>query len=124
MTTAWPIVLSMLSYAAHSPEKTHVILAFKAVQLICTDFLPFLTKKNLSQYVVTVGAFGVQKVDLNITLTAINLLWNFSDFLAQERKVDVSSVVEKIVEEVIEETMAKVVEKQLEEPGIKNKVCL
>lgn len=33
----------------------------------------------------TVGAFGFQWADLNISLTAIGLLWNMADFLHRDR---------------------------------------
>jgi hypothetical protein len=120
----------MLSYAAHSPEKQHVTISFKAVQvisflvtlpiiqLICTDFLPFLSKKCLQQYIVTVGAYGGQKVDLNVTFTAMNLLWNVSDFLAQEaqkalKPSEETSLAVQIVEQVIQESILAAVEKQI-----------
>lgn len=36
-------------------------------------------------FVETVGAFGFQRADLNISLTAIGLLWNMADFLHRDR---------------------------------------
>jgi C-terminal region of Mon2 protein/Dimerisation and cyclophilin-binding domain of Mon2/Guanine nucleotide exchange factor in Golgi transport N-terminal len=56
---------------------------FQAVQLIADDFLPFLAFETLSQWVVVVGAYGLQGTDVNVALTAVGMLWRTADFLAK-----------------------------------------
>lgn len=60
-------------------------VAFSSLQLICTDFLSTLSPDCLRQCIATLGAFGTQSEDLNISLTAVGLLWNLSDFIQTKR---------------------------------------
>ncbi|KAF9434872.1 hypothetical protein BGZ76_007272, partial [Entomortierella beljakovae] len=60
-----------------------VRIAFPCLQLICTDFLSLLSAENLQRCIDTLAAFGYQTEDLNISLTAVGLLWNISDFIQQ-----------------------------------------
>ncbi|CAO3644476.1 unnamed protein product [Cunninghamella echinulata] len=60
-------------------------IAFSSLQLICTDFLSQLSPDCLRQCIATLGAFGTQREDLNISLTAVGLLWNVSDFIQTRR---------------------------------------
>ncbi|CAJ0749553.1 9943_t:CDS:2 [Entrophospora sp. SA101] len=62
-----------------------VRVAFPCLQLICSDFLSLLSPECLKQCINTLGAFGLQMDDLNISLTAITLLWNVSDFIQTKR---------------------------------------
>ena len=62
-----------------------VRLAFPSVQLICSDFLQLLTPFILSKCIETVSLFGSQTDDLNISLTAIRLLWSLSDFVLMKK---------------------------------------
>ncbi|CAO3613794.1 unnamed protein product [Cunninghamella blakesleeana] len=59
--------------------------AFSSLQLICTDFLSLLSPDCLRQCIATLGAFGTQREDLNISLTSVGLLWNVSDFIQTRR---------------------------------------
>ncbi|ORX54448.1 hypothetical protein DM01DRAFT_1035596 [Hesseltinella vesiculosa] len=60
-------------------------VAFASLQLICTDFLSLLSPDCLRRCISTLGAFSSQREDLNISLTAVGLLWNLSDFLQTKR---------------------------------------
>ncbi|KAF9358527.1 hypothetical protein BGX26_001534 [Mortierella sp. AD094] len=71
-----------LSTGASKPTGL-VRIAFPCLQLICTDFLSLLSAKNLQLCIDTLAAFGYQTEDLNISLTAVGLLWNISDFIQQ-----------------------------------------
>ena len=62
-----------------------VRLAFPSIQLICSDFLSLLKPFVLSQCIETVALFGSQTDDLNISLTAIGLLWSISDFVLMKK---------------------------------------
>ncbi|CAG8740188.1 7278_t:CDS:1, partial [Ambispora leptoticha] len=48
-------------------------------------FLALLSPECLRQCIDTLGAFGLQMDDLNISLTAVGLLWNVSDFIQTKR---------------------------------------
>ncbi|OZJ05240.1 hypothetical protein BZG36_02292 [Bifiguratus adelaidae] len=59
--------------------------AFPCLQLICSDFLDLLDASNLFLCIQVLGDFCSQKEDLNISLTAIGILWNVSDYLKNRR---------------------------------------
>ncbi|KAJ3092623.1 hypothetical protein HK102_005115 [Quaeritorhiza haematococci] len=61
-------------------------VAFPCLQLICTDFLALLSPPVLFQCIETLGSFGSQQDDLNISLTAVGLLWSVSDFVLTKRQ--------------------------------------
>ncbi|KAJ3021237.1 hypothetical protein HKX48_008942 [Thoreauomyces humboldtii] len=63
-----------------------VRVAFPCLQLICTDFLSLLNPTVLHQCIEALGSFGAQADDLNISLTAIGLLWSMSDFVLTKRQ--------------------------------------
>lgn len=60
--------------------------AFPCLQLICSDFLSLLSINMLKQCVGLVGLFATQKEDMNISLSAIQLLWKLSDFVLKKMK--------------------------------------
>jgi hypothetical protein len=69
------------------------------------------------------GAYSYQKTELNVSLTAINLLLNISDFLAIESQhiptpleslpSEVNETAMKLVDEIIESAVSAAVEKSL-----------
>eukprot|EP01116_Phalansterium_solitarium_P008259 TRINITY_DN2181_c0_g2_i3.p1 TRINITY_DN2181_c0_g2~~TRINITY_DN2181_c0_g2_i3.p1 ORF type:complete len:1280 (+),score=527.19 TRINITY_DN2181_c0_g2_i3:1522-5361(+) len=84
LTTAWPCVLHIvMTVAVNSDRPMLVALAFKSVQLICSDFLPNLSVECVQLYTTALGCYAGQSADLNISLTAVNLLWHVADFLAK-----------------------------------------
>lgn len=87
-TTASSIMGGSIMAAAGPKSVTGLIkVAFSSLQLICTDFLSLLSPDYLRQCIATLGSFGMQSDDLNISLTAVGLLWNLSDFI-QTRRIE------------------------------------
>jgi hypothetical protein len=62
-------------------DSPHISEAFKSVQLICSDFIFNLPPDCLALFITTIGCYGLQSSDINISLTAIGLLWPIADFL-------------------------------------------
>eukprot|EP01134_Creolimax_fragrantissima_P007818 CFRG7818T1 len=62
-------------------------VAFESLQLVVADFLGVLPIHCLHSCIESVGVFGTQKLDINISLTAVGLLWNIADYLHREREV-------------------------------------
>jgi hypothetical protein len=95
---------SIMAAAGPKSATGLIKVAFSSLQLICTDFLSLLSPDCLRQCIATLGSFGMQSDDLNISLTAVGLLWNLSDFI-QTRRIDLakkqesSNVDEKIDKE-------------------------
>jgi len=82
---AWPIVLALIKGVAQDEEEHHVRQAFMCVQLVRNDLLSVLPVDCLQLLLTTIGAYGCQGSDLNISLTAITLLMNIADFFSRER---------------------------------------
>ncbi|KAI5236822.1 hypothetical protein E4T43_08375 [Aureobasidium subglaciale] len=61
--------------------------AFGVMQLVCSDFLAPLPQTCLSPLVEILFRFASQSSDLNISLTAITLFWDVSDFLVKQEVV-------------------------------------
>ncbi|KAK6005292.1 hypothetical protein QM012_008071 [Aureobasidium pullulans] len=61
--------------------------AFGVMQLVCSDFLAPLPQICLSPLVEILFRFAFQDSDLNISLTAITLFWDVSDFLVKQQVV-------------------------------------
>ena len=62
-----------------------VRLAFQCLQLVVTDFLPLMPWRCLPLTVASAAKFGSQTQELNISLTAIGLMWNVSDYFYQNQ---------------------------------------
>ena len=61
------------------PQHTEAVVrtAFQALQLVLTDFLPLAPHNCLPLAVHTAAKFGSQTQNLNISLTAVGLLWYY-----------------------------------------------
>ncbi|CAO3586280.1 unnamed protein product [Absidia cylindrospora] len=75
----------------HKAYSGLIKIAFSSLQLICTDFLSTLSPDCIRQCIATLESFGTQCEDLNISLTAVGLLWNLSDFIQTKRLVLLTS---------------------------------
>ncbi|KAJ3325884.1 hypothetical protein HDV06_002269 [Boothiomyces sp. JEL0866] len=72
-------------------------VGFPSIQLICTDFLSLLSPLGLSKLIDTVSVFGSIAEELNISLTAVGLLWTICDYILTKRQ---ALEKEKPIEEV------------------------
>ncbi|CAH1264447.1 MON2 [Branchiostoma lanceolatum] len=82
---ALPVILEVLGAATDQGEAL-IRTAFQSLQLVVTDFLPAMPSVCLQVCITVATRFGLQKRELNISLTSIGLLWNISDFLYQNKE--------------------------------------
>lgn len=82
----WLCVLGVIGAATNQQGEGLIRVAFQSLQLVVTDFLPLMPCTCIKVVVDVAGKFGLQPQELNISLTAIGLLWNISDFLSQNRE--------------------------------------
>ncbi|KAL8251600.1 hypothetical protein R6Q59_035293 [Mikania micrantha] len=80
---SWPNILEMLRSVAESSEKDIVALGFQSLRVIMNDGLSTVPSEFLHVCIDVTGAYGSQKTELNISLTAIGLLWTSTDFIAK-----------------------------------------
>lgn len=85
LTKGWPLVLSTVMAVAINNDSDLIADAFKSAQLICTDFLGSLNNDNTALYITTISSFTTQTADINICLTAINLLMDVADYVANKK---------------------------------------
>lgn len=64
----------------------HVKAAFAVLEQICDNLLERLTPLVLLECIETLGCFGSQPDDVNISLTAIRHLWSVSDNVLNQRR--------------------------------------
>ncbi|KAI3784336.1 hypothetical protein L1987_43434 [Smallanthus sonchifolius] len=80
---SWPNILEMLRSVAGSSEKDIVTLGFQSLRVIMNDGLSTVPSEFLQVCIDVTGAYSSQKTELNISLTAIGLLWTSTDFIAK-----------------------------------------
>lgn len=80
---SWLDILEMLRSVADVSEKDLVTLGFQSLRVIMNDGLSTIPADCLHVCLDVAGAYGAQKTELNISLTAIGLLWTATDFIAK-----------------------------------------
>lgn len=71
-----PLDLAVIS----SKSQTQMLrMAFPSVNLICSDFVLSFDADAMDCAINTLQKYGQQRLDVNITLSAIGLIWNVSD---------------------------------------------
>ncbi|XP_022155395.1 protein MON2 homolog isoform X2 [Momordica charantia] len=85
---SWPNILELLRSVADASEKDLVALGFQSLRVILNDGLSTIPQECLHVCVDVTGAYSAQKTELNISLTAIGLLWTITDFIAKRLSHD------------------------------------
>lgn len=83
LNESWPLCLNIIGAIQKEHSESLIRSAFQCLQLVVTDFLSMINASYLSLVINVVAKFGSQEQDLNISLTAIVLLWNISDYMFQ-----------------------------------------
>ncbi|RWS16388.1 protein MON2-like protein [Dinothrombium tinctorium] len=86
LSDGWPQTLDIVGAINDSQNENLIRLAFQCLQLIVNDFLSNISPMCLVLVVDTTAKFGSQVKELNVSLTAIGLLWNIADFLFQNQE--------------------------------------
>ncbi|XP_022719220.1 protein MON2 homolog isoform X2 [Durio zibethinus] len=80
---SWPYILELLRSVADASEKDLVTLGFQSLRVIMNDGLSTIPPDCLNVCIDVTGAYGAQKTELNISLTALGLLWTTTDFVVK-----------------------------------------
>jgi len=85
LADSWPLCLNIIGAIQREHSEALIRSAFQCLQLVVTDcdFLSMIRAQYLSLVINVVSKFGSQEQDLNISLTAVVLLWNISDYMFQ-----------------------------------------
>ncbi|KAB1202761.1 hypothetical protein CJ030_MR8G022169 [Morella rubra] len=80
---SWHSILEMLRSVADVSEKDLVTMGFQSLRVIMNDGLSTIPEDCLNVCIDVTGAYSAQKTELNISLTAVGLLWTATDFIAK-----------------------------------------
>ncbi|KAK9215301.1 hypothetical protein WN944_007306 [Citrus x changshan-huyou] len=80
---SWPSILALLRSVADASEKDLITLGFQSLRFIMNDGLSSIPTDCIHECVDVTGAYSSQKTELNISLTAVGLLWTTTDFIAK-----------------------------------------
>lgn len=83
----WPLILTIVGSIEQQHSDILIRSAFQCLQLIFADFLPTIPYRCYPQCVDCATTFGSQMTELNVSLTAVGLLWNLSDYFYQNVKM-------------------------------------
>jgi hypothetical protein len=85
MQHGWAQLLDIVGNLGDVPNENLVRLAFQCLHLIVSDLLSQLPANCLALVIQTATKFAAQTYELNVSLTAIGLLWNAADHLHQNQ---------------------------------------
>ncbi|KAH9363345.1 hypothetical protein HPB48_006451 [Haemaphysalis longicornis] len=77
------LVLTIIGAISENHGESLIRSAFQCLQLVVADFLPIMPRACLQLCVDTAARFGSQGQELNVSLTAVGLLWHMADYLYQ-----------------------------------------
>ncbi|KAL6763628.1 hypothetical protein V8C86DRAFT_3129698 [Haematococcus lacustris] len=82
LTRGWVPILRLLEAAAGHQDMDIIKQSFQSVELLCSDFLHRLDKDYIQMTLRALALFAKQNVIVNVSLTALTMLWNVADVLA------------------------------------------
>ncbi|XP_016968511.1 protein MON2 homolog [Drosophila biarmipes] len=85
LSFGWPAIIEIIGAVNEHHGEPLIRTAFQCLQLVITDFLTVMPWRCLPLCISTAAKFGSQTQELNISLTAIGLMWNISDFFNQNQ---------------------------------------
>ena len=103
ITDGWPPIFAIIESAAttsdsdqsSTPNEALVRCAFQCYQYVVSDLLPHVPPAYLSDAIRVAVAFGAQMAELNVSLTAVGLLWNVADYLHSNQAKIVAGLAEE-----------------------------
>uniref|UniRef100_A0A2A4JET4 Uncharacterized protein n=1 Tax=Heliothis virescens TaxID=7102 RepID=A0A2A4JET4_HELVI len=82
---AWPLMMEIISAISSHHSEQLIRSAFQCAQVVAGDLLGCAGPRCLRQVLAAAAAFATQVKELNISLTAVGLMWNISDYLYHNR---------------------------------------
>ncbi|KAL5219869.1 hypothetical protein ABZP36_024582 [Zizania latifolia] len=83
LSYSWSNILHMLRAVTDVSEKDLISLGFQSIRVIMNEGLATIPVQCLDECILVTGAYGAQKTDINISLTAVGLLWTATDFVVK-----------------------------------------
>ncbi|BAF06308.2 Os01g0772700 [Oryza sativa Japonica Group] len=77
------IIFKRKKAVTDASEKDLISLGFQSIRVIMNEGLATIPVQCLDECILVTGAYGTQKTDINISLTAVGLLWTATDFVVK-----------------------------------------
>lgn len=84
-TDGWPVIFATIESACSPANEVLVRCAFQCYQFIVADLLPNIPCAYLVNCINAAVVFGSQLREMNVSLTAVGLIWNIADYLHRNR---------------------------------------
>ena len=97
----WPQIIDIIGTVDEWQTENLIRVAFQCLQGIVSDYMTQLDCKCVVLLIAAIVRFASQFHDLNVSLTAIGLLWNVTDHLHQNK-----DIIEREKFELVSETEA------------------
>lgn len=81
----WPQIIDIVGMVEEWQTDNLVRIAFQCLQIIVGDYLSQMDCECVLLIIAAIVKFASQLQDLNVSLTAIGLLWNVADYLNENR---------------------------------------
>lgn len=82
----WPQIIDIIGTVDEWQTENLIRVAFQCLQGIVSDFMAQLDCECVVLIIAAIVKFAAQLHDLNVSLTAIGLLWNVADYLHQNKE--------------------------------------
>lgn len=91
----WPHIIDIVGTVEDWQTDNLIRIAFQCLQVIVSDYVSQIDCECVILIIAAIVKFACQMHDLNVSLTAIGLLWNVADYLHQNKKLIQESKVSK-----------------------------
>lgn len=91
-SSGWPQIIDIIGTVDDWQTENLIRVAFQCLQGIVSDYMPQLGGICLVLIIAAIVKFASQLHDLNVSLTAIGLLWNVSDHLQQNLSITINLI--------------------------------
>lgn len=82
----WPQIIDIIGTVDESQTDNLIRIAFQCLQGIVSDYMAQIDCECVVLIIAAIVKFAAQMHDLNVSLTAIGLLWNVADHLYQNKE--------------------------------------
>lgn len=83
----WPQIIDIVGAVEDWQTDNLIRVAFQCLQAIVSDYMSQIDCECVILIIAAIVKFASQMHDLNVSLTAIGLLWNVADYLQQNKKM-------------------------------------
>lgn len=82
----WPQIIDIVGTVEEWQTDNLIRIAFQCLQGIVSDYMSIIDSECVILIIAAIVKFASQIQDLNVSLTAIGLLWNVADYLHQNKE--------------------------------------